>query len=82
MWTFSLLILADFFSLLLHFASVSVTTDSMRLHLDSTEVTQVDQLLQDGGWSTSKFAVSQEHGGDSWRQAVTLGDLDRTIEVP
>lgn len=51
----------------------------MRLYLDSTEVTQVDQLLQDG---TSKFTVSQEHGGDSWRQTVTLEELDRAAEGP
>lgn len=67
------------FSLLMHFTRVSVTTDSMRLYLDSTEVTQVDQLLQDG---TSKFAVSLEHGGDSWRQTVTLEELDRAAEGP
>ena len=83
---FSLLIFSDCFSLVLHLARVSVTTGSMRRYLDPTEVAQAVQLLQDGTSIPEGLlclpAQSQEHGGDSRRQAVTLGELDRTVEGP
>ncbi len=44
--TFFLLIFSDSFSLFLHLARVSATTDSMRLYLDPTEVSQAVQILQ------------------------------------
>lgn len=61
---------------------MSVTAGSMRLYLDPIEVVQVVHILLD---STSicarRFAVSQ-HGGDSRRQKVTLGELGRAVEGP
>uniref|UniRef100_A0A3Q0SQ50 C-type lectin domain-containing protein n=1 Tax=Amphilophus citrinellus TaxID=61819 RepID=A0A3Q0SQ50_AMPCI len=60
----------------------------MRSYLDPTDAAQVVQLLQDGTSIraiTRRFAVSpstvSEHGGDSRRQAVTLGELDRIPEL-
>ena len=61
----------------------------MRRFLNPTEVAQIVQLLQDGTSTRSvarRFDVSPaqspEHGGDSRRQAVTLGELDRAVEGP
>ncbi len=60
----------------------------MRQYLDPTEVAQAVQLLQAHQyvpWPEGLLclpAQSQEHGGDSRRQAVTLGELDRAVEGP
>ena len=86
--SFSLLISLTGFPLVLALARVIITTGSMRQFLNPTEVAQIVQLLQDG---TSTHAVarrlcvpaqSPEHEGDSRRQAVTLGELDRAVEGP
>ncbi len=77
------------FPQVLHLARVGVTTGSMRRYLNHTKFAQAVQLLQDGisivPLSEGLLclpAQSQEHGGDSRRQAVTLGELDRAIEGP
>ncbi|KAK3560607.1 hypothetical protein QTP86_010947 [Hemibagrus guttatus] len=49
---------------------VSVTTGSMRRYLDGASICAIAR----------RFAVSQEHGGDSRRQAFTLGKLNRAVE--
>ncbi len=87
---FPLLIFSDCFSLVLHLASVSVTTGSMMRYLDPTEVAQAVQFLQDGPSIYVPLpedllclpAQSKEHGGNSRRHAVTLGELDRAVEGP
>ncbi len=66
-------------------------TGSMRRYLEPTEVAQAVQLLQDGTSISESInpegllylpAQAQEHGGDSRRQAVTLGELNRAVEGP
>ncbi len=80
---FFLLIFSDSFSLFLHLARVSATTDSMRLYGPYRGFTgrpnpPVCAIAR-------RFAVSpaqsQEHGGDCRRQAVTLGELDRAVDL-
>lgn len=59
-------LLLSFFILVL----INISIDKMMRHLDATEVAQVVQLLQD---STSTWAQSGEHAGDSRRQGVAEG---------
>lgn len=73
-------LLADF--LLLSFfilVLINISIDNMMRHLDATEVAQVVQLLQD---STSTWAQSGEHAGDSRRQGVTPAELGGAVEGP
>ncbi len=77
--------ISDCFSLVLHLARVSVTTGSMRRHLDPTEGAQAVHLLQyvplpEG--LRCLAAQSQEHEGDSRRRSVTVGEPDRAVEGP
>lgn len=76
-------------SLFLHLARVSVTAASMRRYLDPPEVAQAvnssrmeHQYVPLPEGLLFLPAQSQEHGGDSRRQAGTLGELDRAVEGP
>ncbi len=73
---FSLLIFPDCFSLVLHLASVSVTSGSMRRYLDPAEVSQAIQLLQVGTSIhaiTRRFAVSPSTDSRTWRRFQETG---------
>ncbi len=77
---FSLLIFPDCFSLVLHLASVSVTSGSMRRYLDPAEVAQAVQLLQDGTSIhaiTRRFAVSPSTDSRTWRRFQDTGSYSR-----
>ncbi|KAI4902937.1 hypothetical protein NFI96_005134 [Prochilodus magdalenae] len=64
----------------------SVTTSTMVRYLDPTEVAQVVQLRkmapQYVPLPQGLLCLPAEYGGDSRRQAVTLGELDKAVEGP
>ncbi len=78
---FPLLIVSDRFSLVLHLARVSVTTDTdMRRYLDPTEVAQAVQLLQDGTSIRAiarRFAVPPSKVSRAWRRFQETGSYSR-----
>lgn len=75
----------DSFLVVLYLAKVSFTTGGTRRYLNPTEDTQAVQFHQDGFNMCHCQKVccvcqqSQEHGGDSRRQAVILGVIDRVV---
>lgn len=66
-------------------ARVTVTNCSIRWYLDHTEVAQVGQLPRDATAIpaiATRFDVSREHGRDSRRKPVILGEPDKAVESP
>ena len=78
--SFSLLISLTGFPLVLALARVIITTGSMRRFLNSTEVAQIVQLLQDGTSTRAvarRFDVSPSTISRTWRRFQETGSYSR-----